>query len=172
MPDPLTETELQNEFKPHFKISGNYMITYDIAVIRMCDIFDSMKNLCLMKIFDGTLRMYFYTGTVFSVLQSGGLMVTSGTTSTFTNTCPILQSFLATILANACGLASGLFIAKATATNLIGGVNLASSNAFNPMTACRIYYPKVILYFSENCAKKIVYTFYGITSGSTYSALV
>ena len=181
----MTETQLQNEFKPYFKISGNYMITYDIAVIRMCDVFDSMKNLCLMKKFDGILRMYFNTGTVSSVLQSGGYMVTSGTTSTFTNTCPIIQSSLATIPSTACGLASGLFIAKATATNLLGGVNLASSNASNPMTACRIYYPQVTLkpeklipYISENRAKKIVYTsvlfntFNGITSGSTYSALV
>jgi hypothetical protein len=181
----MTETQLQAEFKPYTKVSGNYIITYDIAVIRMCDVFDSMKNLCLMKKFDGILRMYFNTGTVASVIQSGGYMVTSGTVSTFTNTCPIIQSSLATIPATAVGLASGLFIAKATATNLLGGINLASSNASNPMTACRIYYPQVTLkpeklipYISENRAKKIVYTsvlfntFNGITSGSTYSALV
>jgi hypothetical protein len=73
------------------KVQGNYLITYDIVILRMCDIFDSMKSLCLMKKFDGTLRMYFNTGIVASVLQSGGYMVTSGTTSTFTNTCPIIQ---------------------------------------------------------------------------------
>ena len=181
----MNETQVQNEFRPYFKIQGQYMITYDIAVIRMCDIFDSMKSLCLMKKFDGILRMYFNTGTVASVLQSGGYMVTSGTSSTFTNTCPIIQSSLATIPATACGLASGLFIGRATATNMLGGVNLANSNASNPMFACRMYYPQVTLkpeklipYISENRAKKIVYTsvlfntFNSITSGSTYSALV
>ena len=181
----MNESQVQNEFRPYFKIQGQYMITYDIAVIRMCDIFDSMKSLCLMKKFDGILRMYFNTGTVASVLQSGGYMVTSGTSSTFTNTCPIIQSSLATIPATACGLASGLFIGRATATNMLGGVNLANSNASNPMFACRMYYPQVTLkpeklipYISENRAKKIVYTsvlfntFNSITSGSTYSALV
>ena len=181
----MTETQANNEFKPYFKIQGNFMITYDIAVIRLCDVFDSMKSLCLMKKFDGILRMYFNTGTVSSVLQSGGYMVTSGTVSTFTNTCPIMQSSLATIPATAVGLASGLFISRATATNLLGGINLASSNASNPMTSCRVYYPQVTLkpeklipYISENRAKKIVYTsvlfntFNGITSGSTFSALV
>jgi len=181
----MSESQIQNEFRPYFRVVGNFMITYDIAVIRMCDIFDSMKNLCLMKKFDGILRMYFNTGTVGTVLQSGGYMVTSGTSSTFTNTCPIIQSSLATIPATAVGLASGLFIGRATATNLLGGVNLGASNASNPMTACRIYYPQITLkpeklipYISENRSKKIVYTsvlfnsFNAITSGATYSALV
>ena len=82
----MNETQVQN------KIQGQYMITYDIAVIRMCDIFDSMKSLCLMKKFDGIFRMHFNTGTVASVLQSGGYLVTSGTTSTFYSTEFFLHS--------------------------------------------------------------------------------
>ena len=180
----MSESQVNAELRPYTKVQGNYIITYDVAVIRMGDIFDSMKNLCLMKKFDGILRMYFNTGAVASVIQTGGYMVTSGNVSTFTNTCPILQSSLATVPTTACGLVTGLFIARATSTNLFN-INLANSNAQNPMTACRIYYPQVTLkpeklipYISENRAKKIVYTsvlyntFNGITSGSTYSALV
>ena len=181
----LTETLIQNEFKPYSKVVNGYIITYDVAVIRLGDVFDSMKNLPLMKKFDGILRMYINTGTVASVVQQGGYLLTSGTTSTFTNTCPLIQSCLPQIPATAIGLGSGLFISKATATNLLGGLNLASSNASHSMTSCRIYYPQITLkpeklipYISENRAKKVVYTdvlfntFNAITSGSTYSALV
>jgi hypothetical protein len=181
----LSESQVQNEFKPYFRIQGAYMIHYDVAIIRMCDIFDSMKNLCLMKKFDGILRLYVNSGTVASTIQTGGYMVTSGTSSTFTNTCPIIQSSLATIPATAVGIASGLFIGRATATNMLGGVNLANSNASNPMYSCRMYYPQVTLkpeklipYISENRAKKIVYTSIlsstcnAITSGSTFSSLI
>ena len=183
----MTETQLQSEFKSYFKVLGtNYMVTYDTAIIRLADIMDSMKSLCLMKKFDGILRLYFNTGAVVSAISTvtAGSMVTSGSYNTFTNTCPLIQSCLAAVPTNTKNIVSGLFIAKATATSLIG-VNLASSGASHPMTACRFYYPlitlkpeKLIPYISENRAKKIVYTsvlyntFNAITSGSTYSALV
>ena len=160
------------------------MVIYDVAVIRLCDVFDSMKSLCLMKKFDGILRMYFNTGAVGSLIQQGGVMVTSGSSSTFTNTCPLLQSSLQNIPASTTGIVSSLCISRTGSTNIFG-VNLASSNAAHSMTACRIYYPQVMLkpqklenYLSENKAKTIVYTsilfntFNNITAGSTYSALV
>ena len=143
-----------------------------------------MKNLCLMKKFDGILRMYFNTGSVGSLIQSGGFMLTSGGSTTFTNTCPLLQSCLPNIPATAVGIVSGLFLSRATTTNVFG-VNLSSSGASNAMPACRCYYPQVQLkpeklqmYITENRAKKIVYTdvlfnnFNSITAGSTFSALV
>ena len=180
----MTESQIKAEMRPFTKVQGNYIITYDVGVIRLCDIFDSIKNFCLVKKFDGILRMYFNTGSVASTIQTGGFMVTSGGANTFTNTCPIIQSSLPTIPNTACGLVTGLFIARATSTNLFG-VNLATSDAQHPMTSCRIYYPlvalkpdKLVLYPQENRAKKIVYTsvlynaFNGISSGSTYSALV
>ena len=183
----MTETQIQNEFKPYFKISGNYMITYDVAVIRMCDIFDSMKSMCLMKKWDGIIRLYFNTGAVGSsvaILAGGSGMITSSSTSTFTNTCPLLQSCFTGAPVGSIGLVSGLFISKATNTTIFG-VNLGASNASHSMSACRMYYPqvqlkpeKLIPYISENRAKKICYTsvlfnaFNGITSGSTFSALV
>lgn len=187
----LTASQISNEFKPYFAVlNTNYAVVYDIAVIRLCDIFDSMKSLCLMKKFDGILRLYFNCGAVASCIQTvgtAGTMVSSSSTNTFTNTCPIMQSCLPAVAYTtaAVGITSGLSIAKAGATSLFGGVNLASSGASHFMPSCRIYYPQVVLkpeklipYISENRAKKIVYTsflfnqFNAITSGSTYSALV
>ena len=181
----MTETQIAQEFKPYTKVVGNYIITYDIAIIRLCDIFDSMKNLCLMKKFNGILRLYFNTGSVGSAIQAPGYMITSGSVTTFTNTCPIIQSCLTEIPATSAGIVTGLFVGKATATNVFGGVNLANSNASHPLTSCRIYYPQVTLkpqhllsYISENRAKKICYTdvlfntFNNITSGATSSFLV
>ena len=181
----MTETFIQNEFKSYSKVSGNYIITYDTAIIRLQDLMDSVKNLGLLKRFDGVLRIYINSGTVSSVIQEGGYMLTSGNSTTFVNTCPIVQSCLQGTPATACGLATGLFVARATSTSLLGGVNLASSNAAHSMTACRIYYPLITLkpeylipYISENRSKKIVYTdvlynaFNNISSGSTFSALV
>ena len=183
----MTEQQCANEFKPYFKIVGasgsQYMVTYDVAVIRMCDLFDSMKSMCLMKKWDGIVRLYFNTGTVGSALTTGGKMITSGSSTTFTNTCPILQSALLTIPA-VTGVVSGLFIGKATSTNVFG-INLANSGASHAMTSCRMYYPQVALkpeklipYISENRAKKICFTsvlfnaFNSISSSATFSALV
>lgn len=180
----MSETNIINEFKSYTKIIGNYIVTYDVAVIRLCDILDSMKQMVLMKKFDGVLRMYLNTGCVSSCVQSGGFMLTSASSSTFTNTCPIIQCSLATIPATATGLTTGLFIARATTSNSFG-VNLGLSYAMHGMTSCRCYYPQVMLkpqklisYLSENRAKKICYTsvlynsFNGVASGSTFSGLV
>ena len=65
----MTSTQLNTEFKPYSVVSGNYMITYDIAVIRLCDILDSMKSLGLMKRFSGQLRLYLNTGVVGSGVE-------------------------------------------------------------------------------------------------------
>jgi hypothetical protein len=180
----MSQTQSNMEFKPYTYVNGNYIITYDICVIRLCDIFDSMKNLPLMKKFDGVLKLYINTGCVSSIIQEGGYMITSGSSNTFNSTCPLVQSCLVNTPASAVGLTSGLFIAKATQTNSFG-VNLASSSATNVMPACRIYFPQISLkperlipYISENRNKKIVYTdilfnqFNNIGNGNTFSALV
>jgi hypothetical protein len=115
-------------------------------------------------------------------------MLTSSSSSTFTNTCPLIQSSLPTgatiIPTTATGIVSGLFVYSATSTNVFG-VNLALSGAQNPMNACRMYYPQITLkpeklipYINQNRAKKINFTsvltnqFNGITAGSSFSALV
>jgi len=196
----MNATQLSSEFKATYQVlNTNYAVWYDFCVIRMCDVFDSMKSLCLMKKFDGILRMYFNTGSVGSTAFNGisnltgtNALITSSSLSTFTNTCPLLQSANISGTASASlyptttqAIASGLFIGKATSTSLFGGINLANSGASNPMGSCRMYYPqvqlkpeKLIPYISENRAKKIVYTsvltnqFSSITSGASFSALV
>jgi hypothetical protein len=178
---------LSKEFKPYYQVlNTNYAVWYDYAVIRLGDIFDSVKNMPLMKKWDGILRIYFNTGAVGSVCNStAGVMLTSASTSTFTSTCPLIQSSLGTLPANTTGIVSGLFIGNATATNIFGGVNLASSGAQNLMNACRLYYPQITLkpeklipYINSNRSKKVCYTafltnqFNAITAGASFSALV
>ena len=183
----MSISQLNNEFKPYYTVSSNYMITYDLAIIRLQDVFDSMKQMPLVKKFNGVLRLYMNCGAVGSVIRTslnGTQMITSANSSTFTNTCPLIQSSMPNIPSSATGLVSGLFVSKAPTTNIFG-VNLASSAAAHPMTACRIYYNQVILkpeklrdYISENQNKKICYTsvlynqFNAISSGATFSALV
>ena len=181
----MTTTLLQNEFKPYSIVSGSYIITYDLAVIRCKDILDSIKSYPLSKRVDAQLRLYFNTGVVGSYIQRGGVMVTSASTNTFTNTCPLLQTSLQDIPSTASGIVSGLFISRATATSIFGGVNLATSAAAHPLQQCRFYYPNVLLkpeklrlYQSENLNKKIVYTdilfnqVNAITSGGTFSGIL
>ena len=193
-------TQLNAEFKATYQVlNTNYAVWYDYAVIRMCDIFDSMKSLCLLKKFDGILRMYFNTGSIGTTAFNGitnltgtNALITSSSVSTFTNTCPLLQSANISATASASlyptttqAIASGLFIGKATSTSLFGGINLANSGASNPMGSCRMYYPQITLkpeklipYISENRSKKIVYTsiltnqFSNISAGASFSALV
>ena len=41
----MTSNQLANEFKPYcVTLNTNYTVVYDVAIIRLCDIFDSMKN--------------------------------------------------------------------------------------------------------------------------------
>ena len=154
---------------------------------------DSFKNMPLTKRIDGTLRLYFNTGAVGSFLQTGqsstsaGVMVSSLTTNTFTNTCPIIQSCLTggSYPTSAVGIVSRIGITKAPITNVFGGVNLANSGASHPMPSCRLYYPQIIVkpellipYIENNRAKKVCYTswlfnqYNGITSGSSFSNLI
>lgn len=183
----MTTTQIQNEFKPYTVISGNYIITYDVAVIRLCDILDCFKQLPLTKKLDCTLRLYMNTGTVasaLSTLAAGSQMCSSGAYNSFTNTCPLIQSGLTNIPATATGLVSGLYIYKPPTTSYFG-VNFANSGAAHAMTSVRCYFPSITLkpekipaYLSENHAKKIVYssvlfnTFNNISSGATFSGLV
>jgi hypothetical protein len=184
----MSATQLANEFKPTFQLlATNYMVWYDVGIIRLKDVFDSMKNFPLMKRFDGILRLYLNTGAIGcgTVVATPGSLVHSATTSTFTNGCPLVVSSLTTAPpATTVGIVSGLFIARATQTNIFG-VNLAGSGASNPMPSCRVYYPmvtlkpeKAISYVSENRAKRVCYTtilsnrFSAITAGSAFSGLV
>ena len=55
---------MNNEFKGQYSVVNNIMTWSDIAVIKVGDIFDSMKQLGMLKKFDGILRLYLNLGSV------------------------------------------------------------------------------------------------------------
>lgn len=191
----MSPTQLANEFKPYYTIlNTNYLVCYDVCVIRCRDLFDSMNNWGLCKRFDGIVRLYVNTGSI-------NISVTSPNTttigyysqlsqSTFTNTCPLVVNYLPYTNANGgvpattTNIITGCYIARPTTTNL-AGINLNLSGASHPMSACRFYYSQIDLkpefalrYVEENRAKKIVYrncltnNYTNITSGGSFSQLV
>jgi hypothetical protein len=187
-------TKLGNEFKPYYTVMNtHYMVWHDIAIVRMCDICDVMKNLPMMKKFDATMRLYLNVGQVVSNLiaptgNNSCLMVSSGSGNTFTNTCPLVHSNIFSVPQTATSLASGLFIGSPTTTAINVGtsvVNLANSGASHFMTACRFYYNQIQLkperldyYISNNRSKQVCWTsvlnnnFNNIAPGATFSTLV
>jgi hypothetical protein len=187
-------TKMANEFKPYYTIlNTNYMVWYDIAIVRMCDICDVMKSLPMMKKFDATLRTYLNVGQIVSNLvaptgQNSCLMVQSGSGNTFTNTCPLMHTNIFSVPRSATAIASGLFIGSPTTTSINVGssvINLANAGASHFMTACRFYYNQIQLkpekldhYISNNRSKQVCWTsvlnnnFNNIASGATFSTLV
>ena len=185
----MTTNQCLTEFRPTYQVlNTNYACWQDVAIVRMKDLFDSMKQFPLVKKFDAQLRLYLNVGTVGIQIGAAGSMATSLSTNTFTNTCPLMISSLtqANLLpAGAISLVAGLSIARQTATNVFGSINLATSGSANALTSCRVYYPMVelkpeksISYLSENRAKKVCYTtilsntYNNISSASTFSTLV
>ena len=189
----MTSSQLSNEFKPYcVTLNTNYTVVYDVAIIRLCDIFDSMKNLPLMKRFDGILRLYVNCGAVGSIIDSGiltGVMAHSSSTNTFTSTCPIIQSCIASNAttaygANVFGIVSGLGVKSAPITNIFN-INLSNSGASHFLPSCRVYYPQITLkpenipkYISENRNKNVTYTtmlfnqYNGLLSGNNFSNVI
>ena len=189
----MTADQLKTEFTPRYSVQNtNYGVWEDYAIIRMCDIFDSMKNMPLTKKFSATIRFYINTGTTAVILQqqypnSNFSLVTSGSTSSFTNCCPLIVPALPSTVypAASTGMAIGLFVGKTQSSSLLGGVNFSNANYSNPMNSCRMYYPQVKLkverlipYINENRNKKVVYTSFltnqysNIGSSSSFSQLV
>jgi hypothetical protein len=191
LPVIMTPTQCATEFRASFNTDGIYMQWNDIAVIRLCDIFDSMGSLPLMKKFNGMLRLYLNTGASGAqclTTASTSATVFSASTTTFVNTCPLLMNSLAlTAPSAASGLVAGLSIARPQQTSIFG-VNLAAAALtlpVNPMTSCRLYFPQIGLkamqmdrYISENRSKKVVWRanlfnqFSNISAGSSFSGLV
>jgi hypothetical protein len=183
----MSSSNLNNEFKSTYQVlNTNYGVWYDTAIVRVQDILNSMKHWPLSKKFDGVLKLYLNVGAVGSLCTgANGAMVSSLASNTFTNTCPLMQTALSALPATTTGIVSGISIAKAGPTNIFGGVNLALSNGAHPMTACRFYYPAVVMkpeesisYIRENRAKKVCFTsvltnvINGVTAASSYSQLI
>jgi hypothetical protein len=189
-------SNINKEFKPFYSTTttSNSNLAYwqDIAIIRLADIFDSVKNLPMTKKLDATLRLYINVGSVVSnVLATGGVMLTSGSNNTFVNTCPIMQSCLNVLPSGCANIASALYIATpptGATVSINTNNNAVSFNAGIPahyMNQCRIYYPQIELkpeilsnYLTSNRSKQVVYksiltnTFNNISANSSFSYLV
>ena len=59
----MTGAQLQNEFRPYYTTSGNYMFSHDFAVIKLNYLFESLNKIGLTKKLDAQLRLWVNTGT-------------------------------------------------------------------------------------------------------------
>ena len=186
----MTAIQLNNEFKPYYQVlNTNYMVWYDVAVIRLGDIFDSMKQLGMLKRFDGILRLYVNTGAV----QVNVTNPTAATTyqfqysnSTFTNTIPFTVNYVqAALPATTATITAGCYIGRPAQTNFNAAINLSASGASHPMNACRFYYSQITMspekslkYIESNRNKEIVYrtilsnNYSNTTAGSSFNQLI
>lgn len=191
VPTILTQTNLNTEFKPYYTRSGDYMIYYDYAVIKLNCLFDSLAKIGLVKRFDATIRLWFNTGAVAVPVSTPTTALDlsyNNTLNTFSNTCPFTINYLdisAGVPNTTTSIVAGLFINKPPTTSL-SGINLSSSNAAHNMPACRIYYSQIVIepqkainYISENRNKKVVFkTFISnqynsqASSGGNFNALI
>lgn len=191
----MSLNQLAQEFKPYYTVINNYMVWYDYAVIRLGSLLESMRNIGLTRRFDAVVRLYINTGalaipiTLAPVVYGQALQ----SSSTFTNTCPIMINYLpgtAVIPATTNQIVAGCFIGAAPQTSVSTGalaaISLGGSTARNPMNSCRMYYSsielgdakQVLTYIESNRAKKVVYRNFvsnfisGVTAGSSYSSLI
>ena len=189
----LGEPQFNNEFRPYFMVTGNYMNWVDYAIVRLRDICDFFDKCPLVKQIEGLLRIYVNTGCM-SISCVGnpdsfGAMYLSGANSTFQNTCPFLINQLpcnaeeTSIPASATTLTICANIAKTSSS--FNGVNLAAGGGSAAMNGCRLYFtqikmkPEIALkYLESNRSKEIVYTnilgnnFQNIANTVNFSALV
>lgn len=174
----VSPSQLVRDFKSTYQVSNNRGIIYDLAIIRLKDIFDCMNNIGLVKRFNGTLRLYINTGSLYASCLGQATAdfpsySFSVTQSTFSNVCPFTINDLVAgadaggIVAGQSQISAGLFIGKILPTNL-GGVNLADGVlGSHPMQACRLYYSSIIMeperaltYSRANQAKNVVFRNY------------
>jgi hypothetical protein len=191
--------KLKSEYKSTYYVSGNYGYITDLAIIRLKDIFDCMNNIGLVKRFNGVLRLYINTGSLYVNCNVNNTSDTgtanpnykfSVSNSTFTNVCPFTINNLNS-LGSAAGiafaqkqLAVGLFIGKTLPTNN-NGINLGSTSVIHPQGSCRLYYSSIIMeperaltYSRANQAKNVVFKNYyfnqisGVGANNNWSQLI
>lgn len=193
----LSTTQMANEARPYFTrstdISGSYLIWYDVVIIKLSTIFESLAKIGLVKRFDATVRLWLNTGTVGINVANPNTATLSYTISasnnTFSNTCPLMVNWLssgtdAIMPANTTGIVAGLYVNKPPTTSIFG-VNLATSGASHFMPACRLYYPQITLqpeksiqYSESNRNKNVVFRsvvsnlYTNIGVGSAFNSLV
>lgn len=197
----MSETQLSAEFKPYFKLVGNVMVWYDLAVIPLKYLCDCLDKIGLVKKLDLGMRIYFNTGSLkmdVTLADATGTNLRYGavSSSTFANTCPFTISHLPETTANGgpplgtLNICAGVFIARAPTTAIgvgTGTVNIGNGVVGHPMSAVRCYYSMVkmepqrqLAYVDANREKQVVYenvifnqyTAAASASGGTFSQLI
>jgi len=166
----MTASELSQEFKSHYTLVGTKMVWYDMAVIPLKWLCDSMRAIGLTKKFDAQIRLYLNTGSLvtpvsFVSTATPGVSSATGfpqygapTSSTFSNTCPYTVNTLPFAQATSASdgflgttatgnfLVSGLFVAKSPTTSITAGTTSVDlGGVTNPMPSCRLYYSQIKL---------------------------
>ena len=190
----MTPNQLNNEFRPYYTTSGNYMYWHDYAVIKLNYLFESLNKIGLTKKLDAQLRLWVNTGTV--MVRVAGADSTNlaynmtPADNTFSNTCPILINHQATtsglsiVPATTQAIVAGLYIKSPPVTSF-AGINLATSVVQHPLPNCRLYYSQVTVdpqksidYVQRNRNKKVIYrsfvtnSYTNIATGGSFNALV
>jgi hypothetical protein len=190
----LSTTNLTNEGKPIYQVlNTNYMTWYDTAVIKLSNLFESLGNVGLVRKFDCTIRLWVNTGSVnVAVTNPNATNLTyslATANNTFTNTCPFTLNYLnvattAGIPATTTNIVAGLYINKPPTTSA-AAINLSTSGAAHPISACRIYFSqiqieptKALTYVEQNRNKKVVYRtlltnqYNNTTAGGNFNQLI
>ena len=190
----LTESQLNNEFRPTYKTQNNCMIWYDYAIVKLSTILESLENIGLVKRFDSSIRFWINTGTLnVDVVNPNAttLQYSLGTANnTFSATCPFTVNYLNDTAAKGgipnttTNIVAGCYI-RSPPTTSFAGINLALSGASHPMPACRIYYSQIQLdpvkslqYLEKSRNKNVVFRnvlsnqFSGIGAGNTFNQLI
>ena len=165
----MNVNSITNELKCNYQVTNNIMTWSDTAVIKVGDLFDSMKQLGMLKKFDGIIRLYLNLGACCVNVTNP---TTNATTyqyqlsnSTFTNTIPFTVNFLpGSLPANTATITASCTLISAPVTSFPNGCNLNLTSVRNPMTSCRFYYSQIILnsslaqtFVESNRNKKVVY---------------
>ena len=148
----MSATQLSQEFKPYTVVNNNCIIQYDVAVLRLRDLYESIAVFPLCKKLELSLRVFVNTGSIQVDLTTPNSKTlgyfSQLSQSTFTNTIPFVIPYLPGTSANggivtaATRIVSSLCIAR-TATTSIGGINLAVGAGSHALPSCRIYYPSI-----------------------------
>lgn len=189
----MTSQNLNNELKPYFIKSGNLLVQYDTAIIRLKDLFDSIAQFPLCRKLEMTLRVYVNTGSIQVNVIDPNLTTTGYysqlTNSTFTNACPFVIPHVSGTAANGglpatvTRIVSNLSIARSPVTNIVG-LDLSAAPA-HPLNSCRIYYPSIQMrpdvtdkYITQNRNKRVQYRtclsslYTNIVASGSFSQLV
>ncbi len=165
----MTPNQLNNEFRPYYTTSGNYMFWHDYAVIKLNYLFESLNTIGLVKRIDAQLRLWVNTGTV--RVQVAAPTVATDTSynivpadNTFSNTCPLMVNYLNGLIpTGVTSIVAGLYINKPPTTSF-ANINLAANIVQHPLQNCRLYYSQVTVdpqksidYVQRNRNKKVIY---------------